>query len=246
MSSGQKHIGFLSKLGVMSFAALLFVSVPAGLAAGESQLEASGAEGAATMPGTAEKSDSASEKPPCRGLKPINNLDELLYQIYINLDSDCLYDMSASELEKIWDIKILSSERAEGYAKAELRGSSEFREKPYGSEKDAFFVEIDHSSAGPANIFEIKITTEYGKKYGSLFPDGRFPKYLPEPAAIVSNIMRSVDLFEDEEPWPPPAKEGRYDLSDYTYVWVSSEEPKPKHGILLNGYKGGPEHIWIF
>ncbi|MDL2259637.1 hypothetical protein LJB99_02010 [Deltaproteobacteria bacterium OttesenSCG-928-K17] len=36
---------------------------------------------------------------PCKGLKPFNNLDELLYQFHINLDSDCLFTMPVEEHE---------------------------------------------------------------------------------------------------------------------------------------------------
>ena len=57
---------------------------------------------------------------PCKGLKPYNNLDELLYQFYINLDSDCLFKMPVAELEKTWDIKILSRDRVNAMTRSSV------------------------------------------------------------------------------------------------------------------------------
>lgn len=37
--------------------------------------------------------NAAAEGKMCTNLKEIHNLDELLYQFYINLDSDCLFTM---------------------------------------------------------------------------------------------------------------------------------------------------------
>jgi len=110
---------------IMVMAALLLWSVPAASTAEESLP-------AATDPRTA----------PCKGLKPYNNLDELLYQFYINLDSDCLFEMSVEELEKIWGVKILYLKRlqlGQPPTPTELRESSDFENRPYETEKDAFF-----------------------------------------------------------------------------------------------------------
>ena len=49
----------------------------------------------------------------CKELKPFNNLDELLYQFYVNLVSDCLFDMPVEELQTIWHIQIFARERAQ-------------------------------------------------------------------------------------------------------------------------------------
>ena len=118
---------------------------------------------------------------PCKGLKPYNNLDELLYQLYINLDSDCLFNMSVVELEKVWGIKILDEERFKPKNYYPL-SETEFYYKPYKTEKDAFYVEAAHDeNSGSLRWIGIKITEEYIEKYGTLFPDEKLPKWLPEP-----------------------------------------------------------------
>ena len=117
---------------------------------------------------------------PCKGLKPYNNLDELLYQFYINLESDCLFEMPIDELEEAWGIKILSSG---------LIFDSNFYYKPYKSEKDAFYVSISNRGGGMID-FKINITKDYYDKFATLFPDGNFPKLLPEP--IGEKVTRSL------------------------------------------------------
>ena len=148
------------------------------------------------VPALAEGEETASDfaSTPCNGLKPFNNLDELLYQFYINLDSDCLFEMPVSKLEKIWDIKILSKERAQGYEYSELRMSAEFANKPYKSEKDAFYVKVvkGQNPEKPNSLqFWIVITKEYSKEHATLFPDGKFPKLLPKPI-IRDNLIPLV------------------------------------------------------
>ena len=43
----------------------------------------------------------------CRNLKPVHNLEDLLLQLQHNLDSDCIFRMSAKELSDAWKITVL-------------------------------------------------------------------------------------------------------------------------------------------
>lgn len=42
----------------------------------------------------------------CKHLKAVNNLDELLHQFYIHLDSDCINNTPVDVLEKIWGVPV--------------------------------------------------------------------------------------------------------------------------------------------
>ena len=118
----------------------------------------------------------------CTDLKKVNNLDELLYQFYVNLDSDCLFTMPLAELEKAWGIKIFSDERYKtGRESYELRMGPEFDGKPYRSETDAFYVEAIRRDGKTVELL-IKITEYYYKTYATLFPEGNYPRLLPPPA----------------------------------------------------------------
>ena len=195
---------FKLSLVLLLMAALLILAIPA----------ISGAEEAVTPSAAEEKQPAASELPsiPCKGLKPFNNLEELLYQFYINLESNCLFEMPITELEKMWGIKILTEEKfnPENYYPL---AETDFYFKPYKSEKDAFYVEYNECKKGNfdcrkhnATRFKVKITKEYHKTYGTLFPDKKKPAFLPSPdvaedahrplPCVFPQLARSVGLNE--------------------------------------------------
>ena len=43
----------------------------------------------------------------CKNLAKIKGIDDLLFQMYSNLDSYCLFEMPTEELERIWGIPVL-------------------------------------------------------------------------------------------------------------------------------------------
>ena len=134
----------------------------------------------------------------CKGLKPYNDIDELLYQFYINLDSDCLFTMSTAELEEIWGIKILDEERFKPQNYYPL-AETDFYFKPYKSEKDAFYIERTQCIKGNSacreystTIFKVRPTKEYFKMYGTLFSDKKMPELLPNPNTAY-NVSESLN-----------------------------------------------------
>jgi len=188
---------------------------------------------------------SNAEESMCKGLKPFSNLDELLYQFYINLDSDCLFTMPVVELEKVWDIKILTDERAKSVGYAQLRDSSDFRNKSFESEKDAFYVAINRDSKSDTNVFSVHITNEYNKKYGTLFPEGGAPRFLPEPLKILDLKEIYNTPASNLSPHKPEWARNQskyYDNSSYTYYWLNDDQT---HIIKLNGIEGSVTGITI-
>jgi len=151
---------FLSLSGTLLLAAALALCA----------VQAAAAEEAVPNPKTA----------PCKGLKPYNNIDELLYQFYINIDSDCLFKMPIEELEKIWDTKILVPVDLEGRFHRTY-DASEFRNKPYRTERDGFYITALRGGRPGYNQFWIRLTSEYGPKSGGLYASGEYPKFLPKP-----------------------------------------------------------------
>ena len=175
---------------------------------------------------------------PCRGLKPFNDLEELLYQFYINLDSDCLFKMPVEELEKVWGIKILSDERRGDVGTYD---PSEFYFKPYKSEKDAFYVSIDQNFNIEMNGFHIRITREYFEKNATLFPDGEYPKPLPPPKTIPNNrISEGPFVYPGAQPPPKrPKNPGRYMPEIFHYYWLSSDNTRMMElGGMNEGVRG--------
>jgi len=146
---------------------------------------------------------SSEDSTPCKGLKPYNNLDELLYQFYINLENDCLFEMPTSELEKIWGIKILDEERAKPKNYYPL-SETEFFNKPYRTEKDAFYIELTRNERNglnreyqAVNRFKLKITKEYAAKHGSLLHNEKLPRLLPFPNYELYSTKYPPCVFPD-------------------------------------------------
>lgn len=173
------------------------------------------------------------EELPCRGLKPYNNIEELLYQFYINLDSDCLFKTPVEELEKIWEIEVIYRER-------DMNGKydfSRFINKPYKTEKDAFYITVNKSSKTGSNYFTLLITSPYHKQHATLFPDGEFPKMLPRPKRGLSGDVMppAIDIAF---PPPMPKIQDKYGSSlgqPFQFYWLSSNQSRI---IILSGTYG--------
>jgi len=138
---------------------------------------------------------------PCRGLRPYKDIEDLLYQFYINLDSDCLFTMSLKELEEIWDTEIWGSEVGSKQKKTLSREEYQaFVSKPCKTDRDAFVIEAK-SMLGPIipiindkpyiSSFEIKPADCSRDKGGILGdkdsnPEGGLFKMLPRLKKVSS------------------------------------------------------------
>jgi len=175
----------------------------------------------------------SAESTPCKGLKPYNNLDELLYQFYINLDSDCLFTMPVAELEKIWDTKIVPQD---------LRFDSDAYYKPYRSDRDAFYIYVtNHNNR---TEFYIQITKEYEDKYATLFPDGKLPKLLPKPkkTQYSGSIMHQCRIHKI------PKVLGEYADGQFIFYWLKEDKVFADYVgmIYLNGYCRSIHDVMVF
>lgn len=165
----------------------------------------------------------------CKDLKPIKKIEELLNQFYTNLDNNCLFVMPITELEKFWDIKILSRERLSQIQKLfQLRQSLDFCYNPFRSEKDAFYVEIYKNEKDATNVIIVNITKEYDAKHGTVFPDGNL-SLMPEPLKIfdfkvIDSTPISNTLIQDK----PKAKSSSIfsDNTPYTYYRLNSAKTR--------------------
>ena len=160
----------------------------------------------------------------CADLKKINNLDEMLYQFYVNLDSDCLFTMPLAELEEAWGIKILSQERLQpGQKFFELWESADFSGKPYHSEADAFFI-VASRIENKTEYFRIYITEAYDEAHATLFPEGNYPRLIPEPIKKLMVPPPHRHVSPNNKP-RFPKKTGVYNR-DYSYHWSSPDKTR--------------------
>lgn len=162
----------------------------------------------------------------CRGLRPINDIDDLIYQFYINLDSDCLFEMPVAELEHIWGVEIYT------FSRDNIQDEDLFYNKPCKSKKDIFYIRQYWNKDKSGNVFQIKITKKYYDKHGTLFPDGNFPRMLPEPIKVGRSLSALTSLRPQGK---RPKNPGKYNLDSYGYYWPSSKKP---YKIRLMGTYG--------
>ena len=67
-----------------------------------------------------ETADLAGIPPECKNLARVGDLDDLLYQLYSNIDSYCLFEIPADRLETIWGIPVLDFLNADDRQRAKL------------------------------------------------------------------------------------------------------------------------------
>lgn len=184
-------------------------------------------------------------KTPCKGLKPYNNIEELLYQFYINLDSGCVFRIPIVELEKIWNTKILvlrmhndndKKNKEDAHIEWIMQLNNEyFRGKPYkGADLDIFYIEAQiDADTQIIEQFNLLMTTGARTEAGrSLLPTDRYPLGLPEP--IKSLAHRSPSPLGVSSPSPDLGK--YYEIARFYYFWLNTAKTRM---ILLMG--GGGE-----
>ena len=132
----------------------------------------------------------------CRNLKPVHNLEDLLLQLQHNLDSDCIFRMSAKELSDAWKITVLEKITSIGNSSEDEKYRSENRKLYIGGTSGWF---VYKNSYGAIDTLEIRATYSYSELYQhkSLFPEARFPKsflpfyYIPEDIVDTYHIKHS-------------------------------------------------------
>lgn len=146
---------------------------------------------------------------PCQGLRPFKNIDELLYQFYINLDSDCLFTTPVEELERIWQIDI---EPHLGLPLKQLKRT-----------RNDFSITTSHAQDGTLRGFYVEATEEYLDKYGSIFPDGKFPRILPKPLEKYGGSTAAGCIRIPKQPYYGKKTN---EIGHKFYYWLNSDQTR--------------------
>lgn len=118
----------------------------------------------------------------CPNLAKVNDIDDLLFQFYSNLDNQCLFEMPTEELEKIWGIRVLDYVNR-SYDEKDILNREYQRIR---KNEDGFFVSKRNYEHG-ISAFDISLTDRYidkNKGWGSSVGKGQFPKLLPPPQIV--------------------------------------------------------------
>lgn len=168
----------------------------------------------------------------CKNLHKVVDIDDLLKQMYDNLDSQCLFEMPTAELEKIWGIRIfdfvefqntavnnLTPEQLEIYNPKFNQVIEDVRQ--HFNNNNAIYLEKNgggnfapSAKNNPEIIwFQIHTTPAHRKAYsqytwfsGSV-DLGQFPKYLPKPSEIILSEYIRLNIPK------PPVHHTHYDPS---------------------------------
>ncbi len=76
----------------------------------------------------------------CKNLHKVKDIDDLLKQMYDNIDSHCLFEMNTDDLAKVWEVSILNTLNT---VKSDESGISEYNKNGVG-----LFLKKRDSSTG--------------------------------------------------------------------------------------------------
>lgn len=184
----------------------------------------------------------------CKNLHKVVDIDDLLKQMYDNLDSQCLFDMPTAQLEKIWGIRIF--------------GEGEYPDIDFEKKPVLFLQKISNNQirnqyGQPEIKFEIHTTKAHQKKYShySSFSGsvdlGQFPKYLPQP----DNRMMAEPIHKQYPPNHIPVKRKIpkntvYRIADdlsspIKFYWINHHQNKDMPVLIIGTFSTDslPEYI---
>ena len=204
-----------------------------------------GCSDAVTQPAedNANRKEAGMGKTTCKNLGKVGDLDDLLFQMYSNLDSHCLFEMPVGELERIWGIPVYdytlptdtASEEVNRRNSEEIDGYTLKRQADQDKYKRLYWEVIKSNDYDPDNEGKIKnivFQVLQVKNYG-VFMQGRLPKFLPPPIILEKAYPTSVL----NPPDVPPEIEGRNSYKEYQ---VNGFFP-PEN----TAYKYDTEYFWL-
>ena len=183
--------------------------------------------------GNANRKEAGMGKTTCKNLGKVGDLDDLLFQMYSNLDSHCLFEMPVGELERIWGIPVYDYTPPTDTASEEVNRRNIKKRDEYALKRQAdqdkykrlHWEVIKSNDYDPDNEGEIKnIVFEIfsAKDYG-VFMQGKYPKFLPPPIIKEPESEYFMDppyVNHEVEGYTPPTefeKNGFLPPSDTVY-----------------------------
>ena len=172
-------------------------------------------------------------KTTCKNLGKVGDLDDLLFQMYSNLDSHCLFEMPVGELERIWEIPVYDYTPPTDTASEEVNRRNIKKRDEYALKRQAdqdkykrlHWEVIKSNDYDPDNegeiknvVFEIFSARDYG-----VFMQGKYPKFLPPPIIKEPESEYFMDppyVNHEVEGYTPPTefeKNGFLPPSDTVY-----------------------------
>ncbi|WP_298643126.1 hypothetical protein [uncultured Cardiobacterium sp.] len=165
----------------------------------------------------------------CKGLHKVKDIDDLILQMYENLDSRCLFIVPDNVLEKTWGIPVLDYD-TDAKSEASIKRAKEIEGDIDDGTNDVIYANRFHDCyQGRMMCFIINTTTHYER----LLPEariltgsidkGEFPKLLPLP-----QVIRDQPKYDEFKIREQQAKNG---------IYKRIKGSPAAHGAPYNGLK---------
>lgn len=152
----------------------------------------------------------------CKNLSKVNNIDELLFQFYSHIDSQCIFEMPVEELEKALGIPVIDYESGDDWGVI-VNKINKLKEG------DGFFV-IKTVLENGVTAFYIRLSSNYKNKnkgYGGSLSKGQYHKLLPPPQVTpAEGRINPPDSGEAEFPIP----DNTVYLQQARYYWLNKAQ----------------------
>jgi hypothetical protein len=192
-----------------------------------------------------ETADLAGIPPECKNLARVGDIDDLLYQLYSNIDSYCLFEIPADRLETIWGIPVLDFLNADDRQRAKL----ERRLKDEIKDQGLLYVEREMEKADRVPSLDIQFAySDSRPDFGGSLTKGTYPQSLPEPATglygIDNGIYREDPEAQSYIKYNPDKKELFYsDLAIFWFMYWTNPDCEINKPVL---YMSAFEKFYIY
>ncbi len=127
----------------------------------------------------------------CKNLHKVTDIDDLLKQMYDNIDSHCLFEMDTDDLERVWKIRILSTNKSHTITDIDEYGKNGdglflYKSDYEGIEDDSFVIYSAYKSKG-----------KYVSWGNSSLSKGKLPYHLPKPITEECRPIHDTIILDD-------------------------------------------------
>lgn len=185
----------------------------------------------------------------CKDLHKVKDIDDLMYQMYINSDSQCLFEMPTADLASIWGIPIFdyTVDLTDKQEDKTIRQRQKLDKKA----DTLILLKMNQYTDERKIKFSIQTTQAYSNRYafsglGGSFERGQFPPNLPVPEQkALYPSGGEPDSHHPLEPVQAPA--GNVYRKFHQYAWGLALEDKSKPRILMStGAIDGPSSFIFY
>ncbi|WP_225757761.1 hypothetical protein [Cardiobacterium sp. Marseille-Q4385] len=171
----------------------------------------------------------------CRNLHKVTDIDDLIRQLYDNIDSYCLFDIAPDALEKIWGLPVFDFINKEWKEMDRLN----LQVQKLYAENDSLFIKRRIDNINKVAVLNIAMTESYNIRndgYGGNISEGKFPDIPLAPGIVRPDTLpppHSPPIARPDEPLVYIPENTVYKIFT-TYYWLNHDGDKEKPVLILD------------